>query len=149
MQRREDGLYELTDPVFGLWLSWRQPGGSIVPMTLVGDDAERQVAEHLARLGFDLVYQSRASRGSFDLLALRAGAHLGIQVKRSALPLRFPAAAWDRMAADAERFGWRWVVAAVTAEGSVTLLDPSRARRGREARIDVGAAIDNLLAWLG
>ncbi len=33
-------------------------------MTVVGDEAEKTVARHLARLGFDLVYQSRASRGA-------------------------------------------------------------------------------------
>ena len=38
-------------------------------MTIVGDEAEQAVAAFLAGLGFDLVYQSRASRGAFDLLA--------------------------------------------------------------------------------
>ena len=81
--RRDDGLYELADSVFGLWLRWRRPGGSVLPMTLVGDEAERSVADHLARLGFEPVYQSRASRGPFDLLALRSRAPLAVQVKHA------------------------------------------------------------------
>ena len=48
---------------------------------------ERVVAEHLARSGFELVYQSRGSRGAFDLLATRGAQQLGVQVKRSPLPL--------------------------------------------------------------
>jgi hypothetical protein len=89
----------------------REPGGNVVPMRLLGDEAERSVAEELARMGFELIYQSRASRGAFDLLAIRGTHLLGIRVKRSALPLRFGAASWNRMAADAERLGWRSLVA--------------------------------------
>lgn len=146
--RREDGAYELADAVFGLWLRWRRPGGSVVPMTVVGDEAERGVADRLSRMGFELVYQSRGSRGAFDLLAIRGAAQLGIQVRRSALPLRFSRSEWNRMVADAERFGWRWVVAAVSPDGDVHLLDPACCRLGREARLDDSAAIDNLLRWL-
>jgi hypothetical protein len=136
VRRRDDGTYTLDDPVFALWLRWRRPGGSVVPMTLIGDAAEREVAALLARLGFDLVYQSRGSRGAFDLLATRGAAQLGIQVKRSPLPLRFDRAAWQRMTADATRLGWRW------------FLDPSTARRGAHLRLTATAAIPNLLAWL-
>jgi AAA+ ATPase superfamily predicted ATPase/Holliday junction resolvase len=146
--KRPDGLHELDDTTFGLWLRWRQPGGSVVPMTLLGEEAERTVAEHLARSGFELVYQSRASRGAFDLLATRGAGQLGVQVKRSALPIRFPREEWIRMEADAPRFGWRWIVAAVSPEGAVTLLDPARATRGRTVRLDARAAIDNIVAWV-
>src|SRR5262249_40525193 len=87
--RRNDRPYDFADHGLADWLRWRGPGGTVVPMTLLGDEAERAVAEHLAGLGFDLVYQSRASRGAFDLLALRGPAQLGVQVKRGDLPLRF------------------------------------------------------------
>ncbi|MBI4821437.1 MAG: ATP-binding protein [Deltaproteobacteria bacterium] len=145
--RRPDGSYGLSDSTFGLWLRWRKPGGSVVPMTILGDEAERQVTLHLAGFGFDLVYQSRASRGAFDLLATRGARHLGIQVKRSALPLRFSKAEWARMVADGKRLGWAWIIAAVTADG-IHLLDPRRARKGREVRVPVDASIENILAWL-
>lgn len=146
--RGPGALYELDDSTFGLWLRWRRPGGSVVPMTVLGEDAERTVAEHLARCGFELVYQSRASRGAFDLLATRGAGQLGVQVKRTALPLRFPREEWIRMEADAERFGWRWIVAAVAPDGAATLLDPARATRGRTVGLDARAAIDNIVAWV-
>ncbi len=146
--RRDDGTYQLDDPTFGLWLRWRRPGGTVVPMSVVGDEAELTVARHLARMGFELVYQSRGSRGAFDLLATRGGLQLGVQVKRQALPLRFSRADWDRMKADAKRLGWRWVVASVDLVGEVQILDPALARRGKEVRLASGAVVDNLLDWL-
>ncbi len=146
---RNDGQWRIADPVFALWVRWRCPGGTAVPMSLLGDDGERQAARHLAELGFDLVYQSRASRGAFDLLAIRGAWQVGLQVKRRALPLRFRLAEWQRMQADAARLGWRWAVVAVSpGDDSVAVLDPEGARIGREVRIDRGAAIDNLLAWV-
>lgn len=148
VRHRDDGQYELEDPTFGLWLQWRRPGGSIVPMTVVGEYAERRTAEHLARAGFELVYQSRASRGAFDLLATRGSHQIGVQVKRVGLPASFSRTAWDRMEADARRFGWRWIVAAVAEDGAVTLLDPARARRERTVRLPKTAAIDNIVAWV-
>jgi Holliday junction resolvase len=148
VRKRQDGLYELEDPVFGLWLRWRRPGGTVVPMTVIGDAAEREVATALAHLGFDLVYQARASRGSFDLLATRGPAQLGIQVKRSPLPLAFRQADWQRMSADAKRLGWRWVVASVDPDGTMHFLDPTKLRRGATVRLGKPAIIENLVAWL-
>jgi Holliday junction resolvase len=148
VRKRDDGTYALEDAVLGLWLRWRRPGGSVLPMTLVGDAAERDVAALLARLGFELIYQSRASRGSFDLLATRGAVQLGIQVKRSALPLRFDRATWNRMTADAQRLGWRWVVAAVAPSGDVTFLDPAAVKRGKELRLAAAAEITNVVEWI-
>lgn len=62
-------------------------------MSVVGNEAEIAVARDLSELGFDLVYQSRTSRGAFDLLAIRGSEQVGIQVKRSARPLRLTPAA--------------------------------------------------------
>jgi AAA+ ATPase superfamily predicted ATPase len=148
--RTPDGAYALADPVFGLWLGWRRPGGTVVPMRIVGDEAELAVAETLARSGFDLIYQSRASRGAFDLLATRGPHQIGIQVKRSPLPLRFGAAAWKRMEAEAKRFGWRWVVAVLTPppENRLLLLDPGKANVRKMATLNADAVIDNLLLWV-
>lgn len=146
--RGDDGRYSLADPVFALWLRWRRPGGGVVPMKLLGDEAEAAVADALARMGFDLVYQSRASRGAFDLFAVRGATQLGVQVKRSPLPLRFTKTEWSRMVADADRFGWQFIVVAADGSGSVRALDPERARKAREVRLDEGAVIENLLAWV-
>jgi AAA+ ATPase superfamily predicted ATPase/Holliday junction resolvase len=148
IRKREDGTYELDDPVFGLWLSWRRPGGTIVPMTVIGDAAERDVATVLAHLGFDLVYQARASRGAFDLLATRGADQLAIQVKRSPLPLAFRRADWQRMSADAKRLGWRWAIASVDPTGATRFLDPAKARRGATVRLTKSAIIENIVAWL-
>jgi AAA+ ATPase superfamily predicted ATPase/Holliday junction resolvase len=148
VRKRDDGTYAIDDPVFALWVRWRRPGGTVVPMTVVGDDAEREVAVRLANLGFELVYQSRASRGAFDLLAIRAAVQLAIQVKRSALPVAFKLAEWQRMSADAKRLGWRWTIATVDPGGAIRFLDPAKARRAKEVRLGEAAAIDNLVAWL-
>lgn len=146
--KTEEGPYRLADPTFGLWLRWRRPGGTVVPMSVIGDEAEQAVARELSATGFDLVYQSRASRGAFDLLATRAAAQLGVQVKRSSLPLRFTKAEWSRMTAEAAKLTWRWVVAAVAPDGAISILDPGKAKRGREVRLDASATIENLLRWL-
>jgi Holliday junction resolvase len=135
--------------VFALWLRWRKPGGTIVPMAVIGDEAELEVARRLAEMGFELVYQSRASRGAFDLLGIRNGVQLGIQVKRSDLPLRFPKTVWSRLRADAEKLGWRFVLAAVSpSRGTVSFLSPETAAVRRAVVLDSRAVIDNLLAWL-
>ena len=148
IDRDDSRRYSLADPLFATWLRWRSPGGTVVPMTIIGDQAELGVARRLAALGFDLVYQSRASGGAFDLLAIRGPQQLGIQVKRSPLPLRFKKRAWNRMEADARRWGWRWIVASVDPDGTVHLLDPAASQRGREIRLGEDAAIDSLLRWL-
>ncbi len=42
--------FRMTDPVMALWLRWRSPGGAAVPMTTIGNHAEQQAAEALAKL---------------------------------------------------------------------------------------------------
>jgi AAA+ ATPase superfamily predicted ATPase len=150
VERTDNGRYRLTDSTFGLWLRWRKPGGTVVPMAVVGDEAERRVAEHLSAMGFDLVYQSRASRGAFDLLATRGARQLGLQIKRSKPPLRFKRSEWSRMEAEGRRFGWVWVVAAVLPppDHDILMLDPAGAHVGREVRLAADAGIANLLAWI-
>jgi hypothetical protein len=147
-ERTADGLYRLTDPTFALWLRWRRPGGTVVPMSVVGDEAEKSVATVLSAMGFDLVYQSKGSRGAFDLLATRGPLQLGIQVRRSSLPLRFKRAEWSRMVAEGCSFRWRWIVAAVGAGGETTMLDPARASVRRGVTLSLDAKITNLLLWL-
>ena len=146
--RGDDQRWSLVDPVFGMWLRWRQPGGAVVPMTVIGDEAELEIARRLSALGFELVYQSRASRGAFDLLGVRAGLQVGLQVKRSALPVRFSKSAWARLHSDARRLGWRWLVAVVTPEAEVHFFDPARARAGAQVTLDERQALDNVLRWL-
>ena len=148
VERTADGHYQLADTTFALWLRWRRPGGPVVPMRVVGDEAEKAVAELLAGMGFDLVYQSRASRGAFDLLATRGPAQLGVQVKRATLPWRCPRAEWSRMAAEGRRFHWHWIVAAVGEREEIALLDPAKAVLRKEATLRENARIANLPLWL-
>jgi len=146
--RGEDQRWSLVDPVFRMWLRWRQPGGAVVPMSVIGDEAELEIARRLSGLGFELVYQSRASRGAFDLLGVRAGVQVGIQVKRSALPVRFSKSAWARLSSDARRLDWRWLVAVVTPASQVYFFDPARARVGAAVTLTEDRALENVLQWL-
>ena len=44
ISRTDGGNYRLADPVFGLWVRWRSPAGAAVPMSVVGNEAEKAVA---------------------------------------------------------------------------------------------------------
>lgn len=146
--RNPEGRWQLADTTFAWWLQWRQPGGSVLPMKLVGAEAELAVAQRLAHLGFELVYQSRGSRGAFDLLATRGARILAVQVKRSPLPLRFSKAAWERMEGDGERYGWQWLIAQVGPKGEVQLLDPTKATKRGGVSLSDGAVLERPLDWL-
>ncbi|HEV2394763.1 MAG TPA: ATP-binding protein [Verrucomicrobiae bacterium] len=148
VERTAEGLYRLADPTFGLWLRWRRPGGTIVPMSVVGDEAEKSAAGALSAMGFDLVYQSKGSRGAFDLLATHGALQLGIQVKRSPLPLRFNRNEWSRMVAEGRGFRWHWIVASVSPSGEVNMLDPTKASVKKGITLSGRAVISNLLLWL-
>jgi hypothetical protein len=69
-------------------------------------------------------------------------------VKKAQLPVRLAKREMARMRPDAERFGWKWLVAALLPTGEVALLDPDRARKGREIRLGDEAVVDNVLAWI-
>ena len=69
-------------------------------------------------------------------------------MKRSNLPLRFRRQEWSRLEAEAKRLGWRWVIAAVSENSEVTILDPHKAKKAREVRISEDARIENLLKWM-
>lgn len=56
-------ILPLDDPPFAAWVRRRAPGGTVVPMSVAGDEAELAVARAMSAMGFDLVYQSRGSRG--------------------------------------------------------------------------------------
>jgi Holliday junction resolvase len=117
-------------------------------MSVIGDEAERATALALARLGFEVVFQSRASRGAFDLLALRGTHSLAVQVKRSSLPLSFDRESWARMEAEAKLHQWRWVIAQIGQDDMVTWLEPARTQQGKTVRIGSKAEMQNLLLWL-
>lgn len=80
---KEDLRYRLCDPCYALWLkAARGPVSAVATPLLFGEESEKEVARELARQGVSLVYQSRASRGAFDLLAVYQTHQIGLQVKR-------------------------------------------------------------------
>jgi Holliday junction resolvase/AAA+ ATPase superfamily predicted ATPase len=125
LEKRPDGLYQFTDPTFALWLQGQTDFQKATPPLLVGTDAEQAVARRLAADGFRSVYQSRASRVSFDLLAIHDTRVLGFQVKKTGLPFSLSEQERTRLIEDARRLGFRAVLALVL-EGEIRFYDLGR-----------------------
>jgi len=115
---KEGTHYRFGDPVLALWVQGtRPPFDAIGGPYLIGDETERRVAYAAGREGFRLAFQSRASRGAFDLLALLNTTQIGIQVKYTAgWPLYVPASEMERMRDWADRLGWVPVLCVVRQE---------------------------------
>ncbi len=115
---KEGTHYRFADPVFALWVQGtRPPYEAIGGPYLIGDETERRVAYALGREGFRLVFQSRASRGAFDLLALLNTTQAGIQVKQTTTwPLYVSVSEVERMRDWAGRLGWLPVLCVVRRE---------------------------------
>ncbi|MBI4606419.1 MAG: ATP-binding protein [Planctomycetes bacterium] len=106
LEKHADGSYGFTDPAFALWLKHRVDFRLAMPPLLVGTDSEQAVARRLAADGFRGVYQSRASRGAFDLLAVHDTRVIGLQVKTGAPPFELRAQEKARLLEDARRLGF-------------------------------------------
>lgn len=79
-----DEEYHFRDPVFGLWIAGTKSHlKSVISPYTLGDSVEKAVADKLSKEGFSLVYQSKASRGTFDLLAVLNSSMIGLQVKKT------------------------------------------------------------------
>jgi Holliday junction resolvase len=117
--RREGEAYALTDPVFARWIvGTRSDLAAYVGPALLGSETERAIAQKLALEGFRLIYQSRASRGVFDLLVLLNTYEIGLQVKRTAAAKFYLAVEeYERMKAEGTRLGWQPVLALYRPEG--------------------------------
>jgi AAA+ ATPase superfamily predicted ATPase len=121
------GRYRLADPTLALWLKHRIDFRLAMPPLLVGTDSEQLVARRLAADGFRGVYQSRASRGAFDLLAIHDTRVFGLQVKTGKLPFDLRRQERARLLADARRLGFVPVLALVEEE-NVRFYDLRRVR---------------------
>jgi Holliday junction resolvase len=101
---------------------------------LLGEESEKEVARELARQGVSLVYQSRASRGAFDLLAVYQTHQIGLQVKRiKKYPVYIAEREIGRMRSDARSLGWHAAIA-FDLDGAVSIhaLDRgTKTKRGR------------------
>lgn len=144
--RFADGIYQIADPCLRLYLSGKSEMKPILPTLVLGNEAEQTVARHMAAAGFDLIYQSRASRGAFDLLAIQGGKEIGIQVKKAHLPYYLPKEKLHLITHWAEKLAWIPLLALVIEE-HVRFYDIRHLKaKGKSCRIDEKTqAIDNLL----
>jgi hypothetical protein len=144
---KEDMTYRICDPCYALWLrAVRAPQPNVMSPLILGDESERRVAREMARQGVGLVYQSRASRGAFDLLAVYQPHQIAVQVRRVK---RFPAylsqRELGRMEHDAAEMGWAAVLA-FDCDGEVVfhaLSAGNATRRGR--RFEKAGALRHVL----
>ncbi|MDI6793055.1 MAG: ATP-binding protein [bacterium] len=113
---KENERYQIKDACLSLWLASRSSLKNVFPALTLGDEAEKRVAQKLSRLGFQLVYQSKASRGAFDLLGIMNTKCLGIQVKRAELPLYFKGEELQKIKYWAKELNWKPVIAVYDGE---------------------------------
>lgn len=144
---KTDAGYALCDPCYALWLkASRSPTAAVAAPLLLGEASERRVAEEAARQGVGLVYQSRASRGAFDLLAVYQTHQIGVQVKKiSRFPVYLSERELGRMRHEAQALGWRAVLAFDHEEAISfhTISQGSATKRGR--RYSAETALKHLL----
>lgn len=148
---KKDLHYRLCDPCYALWLkAARGPISAVAAPLLLGEESEKAVARELARQGVSLVYQSRASRGAFDLLAIYQTHQIGLQVKRiKRYPVYVAEREVGRMRSDARSLGW-YATFAFDLDGAVSIhaLDRSvKTKRGR--RFTQDTALQHILDVLG
>jgi Holliday junction resolvase len=98
--------YIASDPVFEFWVCGAKSRyKNVAGPYLVGREAERQLALYLREHGLDLIYQSFASRGAFDLLMGFNYLFQGIQVKKvREFRCFFPEAEYRAMVDFVERY---------------------------------------------
>jgi hypothetical protein len=144
---KDGDRYRLCDACYGHWLrAARGRESSVIAPLLLGCESEQNVAREMARQGVGLVYQSRASRGAFDLLALYQAHEIGVQVRRiKKYPAYLSERLLGRMRHDAARLGWLGVVA-FDLGGRITFHALSAGRRTRRGmRFDEESALRHVL----
>src|SRR3989339_202876 len=106
-------IYKIKDQALGLWLKNRSDLSQTIPTTVLGNEAEKLVAKVLSEIGFQLIYQSQASRGAFDLLGIITTQKIGIQVKKGKFPFYIKAKEINEMKFWAKELSWKPVLAVV------------------------------------
>jgi len=111
---------------------------AVIAPLLLGNESEQRVARSLAREGFRLVYQSRASRGAFDLLGIIDSLQVGLQVKRAEKAgLRVTLQELERMMHERERLGWLPAIAIDTKDrGEVLYCSVAHLHQTRKTLVD-------------
>lgn len=105
------GTYTIPDPAFRLWLKSQSSLQYVLPPLILGDETEQLIARTLMAQGVRLVYQSKASRGAFDLLALLDGEAIGLQCNKTSLPYYLPTTTFELMRDWGQRLDWQPVLA--------------------------------------
>lgn len=105
---KEKQKYFFRDPVFAHWIKGtKSPWKTKMAPVLIGTEAEKAIAEKLSREGFNLVYQSKASRGAFDLLAVWDVHKVGLQIKVFAkFPFYLKIDEFDKMTYWGKKLEW-------------------------------------------
>jgi AAA+ ATPase superfamily predicted ATPase len=132
--KNEAGAYYVADPAFAHWLRSRSDLHLALPPLLLGTESEKAVARSLSQFGFKLVYQSKASRGTFDLLAIHDYKMIGIQCKKSELPCYVETNLIRRMKREAKKLDWRALLAIHTSAG-VRFYEATKLKVGRSKTI--------------
>ena len=142
-----DGVYRIADPCLGLYLSGKSEVNPILPTLVLGSEAEQAVARQMAAAGFSLIYQSRASRGAFDLMAVLGAREIGVQVKKTSIPYYLPKEKLHLMRHWADVLGWIPLLALVVENRTLFYDVRSLKTKGKSCRIDEDVeTIGNLLS---
>jgi AAA+ ATPase superfamily predicted ATPase/Holliday junction resolvase len=142
----ENAVYRINDPCLALWLRAKSDEGAVLPAVVLGNEAEKRVARQMASAGFELVFQSRASRGAFDLLAVRGSVEVGVQVKKASRPFYLSKDELGRMKHWSKRLGWLPVLAIVEEDEVLFYNVAARRPSGKGCRFDARTPrIENLL----
>jgi len=143
----ENGIYQIDDRCLRLWLENKSDVKPILPPLVLGDEAEQTVAQRMAAAGFELIYQSRASRGAFDLLAILQTKELGVQVKKGSFPYYLKKEELQLMQHWAKQLRWQPPLLALVTEADIYFYDVTEWQtEGQSYRIDeTTEVIDNLL----
>jgi len=142
----EKGIYQISDRCLRLWLENKSDVKPILPPLVLGDEAEKTVARRMAQTGFELIYQSRASRRAFDLLAILQTKEVGVQVKKGSFPYYLRKDELQLMQHWAKQLQWKPLFALVTEEDIYFYDVADWQAEGQSYRIDETTKIvDNLL----
>jgi Holliday junction resolvase len=143
---RENGIFKIHDQALKLWLKNRSVFKKILPPTILGDEAEKLVARELASYGFQMIYQSRASRSAFDLLGIAGIQKIGVQVKKGHYPFYIKKAEINEMQFWGKLLGWHPLLALVDNDQCKFYSVKKTKIRGRTLKIDLRTkSMENIL----
>lgn len=143
----EAGIYRIEDKCLKLWIENKSDLRPILPPLILGTEAEKTVAKQMAKSGFELIYQSRASRGAFGLLAILGTIEVGIQVKKASLPYYIKTDELQLMKYWAGQLSWIPLFALVDDNETLYFYDVTHWKaKGKSFRVDNQTErVENLL----